>query len=445
MSKSVIFLGISFLIYLFLVINSQYTVWPEMILYPYFINNGFKLYQDLINPYFPLLSLILSWFFIIFGISVINLKILTWVLVLISYLGVYSLTLKLSGNKSKSLLASICYLTLQYSFGGNGLWFELALTPFLVWSIWSIYAKDEKRYLLLSGFLLSLAFFIKQNAALFLFPLLILVYFKKKDIKDVSYFLFPQILIIILIGIYLWLSNIINQFVEWAIILPITYTSQPGFVLLPTKKQLFLIVFPLIVAVLSIWNFKKDTVYKLSWILILISAFSFNFPRYENFHAQVLVALAAIWIGLLSKRAAFGCFLLILILFTSQFGKTFMAEDRFLDRDMYNLANKISKYQSVYLINSPDLAYFFANKLPPKPWAINFPWYFEKPGFAEKFVQGIDNQQTKYIVIRDLIGGGKYDLGNYIPDQVSLYVNDNYKKVEQEGGYSIWQRKLISQ
>jgi len=131
-----VFLILIFLFYLLILINTQYTVWPEMVLYPYLMSNGFRLYQDIINPYFPLLPFILSGFFTVFGLTITSLKIITWGFTFITYLGVYSLNLKISNSQIKAFLASVIYLCLQFSFGGNGLWFELALTPFLIWSIW---------------------------------------------------------------------------------------------------------------------------------------------------------------------------------------------------------------------------------------------------------------------------------------------------------------------
>jgi len=56
-----------FTLHLFILIHLQFTSWPEMFSYPYLLNNGFNLYKDIALPYQPLLMLILSVVYKIFG------------------------------------------------------------------------------------------------------------------------------------------------------------------------------------------------------------------------------------------------------------------------------------------------------------------------------------------------------------------------------------------
>ena len=65
------------LIHFVLLINTRFTLWPEMVVYPYLVNNGFMLYRDIINPYPPFLSYSLAIFAKIFGYQPLPYQILT--------------------------------------------------------------------------------------------------------------------------------------------------------------------------------------------------------------------------------------------------------------------------------------------------------------------------------------------------------------------------------
>src|SRR3990167_1746027 len=75
--------------------NIQFTAWPEMFSYPYLLNNGFMLYRDQALPYQPLLVLILSKIYIIFGYDINVLKIFTWGIILINDLLIFLISQKL--------------------------------------------------------------------------------------------------------------------------------------------------------------------------------------------------------------------------------------------------------------------------------------------------------------------------------------------------------------
>lgn len=427
------------LLQLYLLVNSSFTVWPEMILYPWLMQNNYILYKDIINPYTPLLSLILSSFFSVFGTGINNLKILTYLIILLTNVTVFWSVYKLSKDTKKAILASLIYVLLSYSYGGNGLWFELALTPILIISLMMIYISNRREELLLAGLLLGLAILIKQNAALFFLPVIYLLIIRNK-IQNMIYLLLPCFVLGASTFIYLILNHSLEEFYHWAILLPVFYSAQPGFVSMPALRQYPLILFPsLALAGLSGLGGKfKEKIY---WVLSFVIATSFAFPRYENFHLQVLVGLAAIFSSRMTKKYLVVFLFITLLIFVRSERKLLNQTDRFIDQETIILAEKIDSYVSVYLLNSPDLAYFFAQKLPPKLWAINFPWYFEQPGFEDRFISNLRLEKTEYIVIGDPFGGNKYDLGNYFPEKLLKYIYENYRFTEKFHRYQIWQRK----
>lgn len=419
--------------------SSSFTSWPEMILYPWLMSKGYLLYQDIINPYFPLLPIVLNSFFNISGYSVNSLVIFTYIVVLISDISLFFSARKLFSSYKKSILVLVTYIFLQYSYGGNGLWFELSLVPFLICGFTLIYLyPSSKRYLIISGILFGLAGMIKQNAFIFLVPILAYLTLTK-NIKSLLYFFIPVILLLGGLGGYLYISNLIDDFWRWAIILPLSFTNQPGFVLMPTLRQYPIILFPLLTIVGLLLSKNIQFKSKLYWILILLISLSFAFPRYENFHLQVLAAVASLMVSFLPKKLAIVFIGLSFILFIHFSDKLWQKPDRFLDLQTELLSNKIRNLPNVYLLNSPDLAYFFADKLPPKPWAINFPWYFEGNNLSQEVINDLKKRPFEHIVIAESLGGGEFDLGSYLPRDIILYVKQNYQLVGSFNQYTFWE------
>lgn len=428
-------------IQLFLLFNSRFTVWPEMILYPWLMNHDYLLYRDIINPYFPLLSIILDFYFKIAGVSVINLKILTYTVIVFCDLVVFWVSWKLSKNLSKSLLAVFIYILLQYSLGGNGLWFELFLSPFLVLSIYGLQSEVKKPFPYFGyGIFLMVAILIKQNTALFLFPAIFFL-ISTKNHKGLIYFLVSGFLGVLFLSFYLSINNLWIDFYRWALLLPLSYGSQNGFVLLPTKKQ-FLLIFILNLPVI-VFLLKKNILCskKIYWASCFLLATFFAFPRYEDFHLQTILSLSAIFTIYLSNFALIAFLLVGFLVFSKTIIKLWNQSDRFIDRQTLELSNQLENCSSVYLLNSPDLTYYFADKLPPRLWAINFPWYFEQEGFEERFITNLKKERTSCILVGGRIGGNEYDLGNYYPKKLYEYITKNYKIEKRIDTFNLWKLK----
>jgi hypothetical protein len=427
------------LLHLLILVNTKFTVWPEMVLYPWLQTKGFLLYKDIINPYFPLLPLVLYGVFSVFGSSVLTLKIFTWGLILVADSLIYYSALRLSKDFIRPFLAVIVFILLQTSFGGNALWFELAIGPLLIPALVLIFLDYQKpKRVLIAGILLSLTVLTKQNAIIFFLPVIIYLYFKKQ-IRNSVYLLIPGLILGIITFVYLISIGIWADFYFWTVNLTLNYTSQPGFVSLPTKKQYLLILFPATVVIGLLANRRIRFDDKVFWLFVILGSLVFAFPRYENFHLQVVVAVGALISVLVNKKIFVAFFIISLLLFGNFLIKNWHKPDRFIDDGTLKLAQKIESFNSVYLLNSPDLAYFFANKVPSKPWATNFSWYFEQPGFEEKFIYGLSN--TEHVVIGERQGGGYYDLGNYIPGKLLNHIEQNYAQVERYGQYNIWRKK----
>src|SRR4030042_6988804 len=87
-------LPLMLLVHLLLLINTRFTLWPEMVVYPYLVNNGFLLYRDIINPYPPFLTYFLTIFSKNVGYNPFSYQIFTWGIILLTDIVIYILSKK---------------------------------------------------------------------------------------------------------------------------------------------------------------------------------------------------------------------------------------------------------------------------------------------------------------------------------------------------------------
>ncbi len=444
-----IFLPLLLLFHLFLLFFTRFTLWPEMIVYPYLLNHGFLLYRDIINPYPPLLAFKLSIFTGLFGYQPITYQIATWLLILITDIAIYLAAAKITKSSKKALLATLFFVVLSIPFGVNGLWYDLVQTPLIIVAVYflgrHLSKKTDNVDLLISSVSLALAFFIKQQALwLILWFLTVLVYKKWKDKKN----LFRAVFIIvapIVIGLgleilYVVPKGIFQDFVTWAIYLPFFKASQmPGYILLPTLRQavttalLFLIFIPAVKR-----NFTQIFYFSTSIVLLL-----FAYPRFDLFHLipslSILALVFASSIDALQKQKSkmvlfSGLILIFFSLATLSYLKSnWTHEVRFFEKDVYNTADVLQKVnpkgKPVFLQNVSGQILVISGTLPTKPWADSFPWYLEIPGVQTNIIGGILNEKPDIVVFKPYAGAGKYQIVSYRPQKIADFLDRNYKEV----------------
>src|SRR3989344_5738130 len=160
--RNKIILGLLILLHLFLLSHLRFTLWPEILSYPYFSNHGFFLYRDFIYPYPPLLTLILSQIYATFGYSLEVVKIFTWSLLVINDILIFLITKKITQKVFLSLSAVGLYVFLQPFLEGNMLWFDGAMvTPLLAAFLFTLYSSSTG--FIFAGIFFMIAIFIKQT------------------------------------------------------------------------------------------------------------------------------------------------------------------------------------------------------------------------------------------------------------------------------------------
>ena len=102
-----------FQLYLFL--GTRFTAWPEMTFWPYLILKGWLPYKDIAIAHTPLLLLDLSIFYKLFGVGVLQLKLYTWILVLLTDLTLFFVVKRIWDEK-KAILSLAFYVSLQFFY-----------------------------------------------------------------------------------------------------------------------------------------------------------------------------------------------------------------------------------------------------------------------------------------------------------------------------------------
>jgi hypothetical protein len=400
----------------------NFTAWPEMLAWPYLILQGWLPYRDIAIAHNPLLLLDLVVFFKIFGLGVLQLKIYTWILIVIN-MGLMYFVADKFWNKKNAVVTSIFYVLLLIVFEGNGLWFDLALTPF---AILLYYFIRQKSYLW-SGIIFALGFLTKQTFIYFAIPVVFSLIKEKKDlIKKIEKLTIGLLLVFIPFVLVMQLLGMLDDYYKWAIEFGIFYLPNAvGQVSLPTIKQLLFGATPFLIFVfnpsLLIWS-----------VVGTLGVY----PRFEFFHFQpALPFVALVFSGfILSNKSKYLKFVVLLVasIFLSVGIKRQLGNNtRFYESDMQKVSSLITNQYppitSLYVINYWDNLYALTNTLPPKPLIPYIPWYLNYKDNYEVIVNSLKLKQPEMIVI-----GEREDKYPEIYEFVDKYYTCNKieKKVE---------------
>jgi hypothetical protein len=512
-------------VHLVLLVSLRFTVWPEMVLFPWLLDNGFELYRDLVNPYFPLFTWLLWVWYWLLGFGFWQLKVLTWVVILVTDLLVYGVTVRLTGNRWAGLVALGFFVLWQPVLEGNGLWHDLALTPFLLLTLWALSSKFKVQNpkvqfkvrnwnLWVVGLLLGVMVMVKQSAGWYLFAASAATFVsgikyyvlrgkREKLVLDYARTVMgrllplwvPMLVMMGGVGVWFWSKGLWSDFWLWTVQLPLGMVgSLPGHVLWPTWRQLGVmgvVILPLAGLLISklkaqnsnlqlnTQNWNTNTYLWLFWIASLGLAY----PRFSFFHLQSWLALTVLLFGVMSvKRKAnseklqinkfvsgeikseklvgeegasslgvirrgllglgFVIWVVGVVVIQGWFLKSSWGmEERFLEREVYELVEYIGgnyEGERLAVINGPQLLYFLTDQLPPKPWADNFSWFMEVPGVQGRIVEGMEREGVEVVVTRWVKEGERdFKIGDYYPGEIGEYLEENFAKVDEVGGYWI--------
>ncbi len=431
------------LIHLFFLINTKFTLWPEMVVYPYLLNNHFSLYHDIITNYPPTFIYFLSFWSRVFGYQPINFQILTYlVIVFIDFL-VFSIASKIYGRR-EALLGLLFFIIFSIPFAINGLWFDLIVTPFILASFYYFvvfFKKPRLINLFLSLGILTIGFFIKQQVIWVLIWFLIILSFKfrkrpKFIVPKIFISMIPMAALVVFFFFFFAQRNLLAEYIYWNFLFPFSIAAPgAGYNLLPGFRQILTIA-ALFILFLPILQKGKFTEKLTLFIAVILVAFAYRFDFFHLIPSLSILSLAAgINLKYLSKASRWLYFLLIPGLIVTTFCVRYIFLNwqqpiRFFEQNILTSAKLLEivdwDNQPVYIQNGPDQLLPLAGRLPIKPWADEFPWYLERGGMQERIVSAMETHRPQFIVYKPYGNKGKYDLGSYRPAEIADYIDQNY-------------------
>jgi len=437
------------LFHLFLLISLKFTAWPEMTLWPYLITKGWLPYRDIAIAHTPLLLVDLTILYKLFGVGLWQLKIYTWLLILLTDALLFWVVREI-WNRKTAILSLLFFIPFQLFYEGNGLWFDLALAPIAL----IIYYFLKKKDYLWAGIFWALAFLTKQTAFWFLIPAGLMFFQgislqKPRKLIERSRKFALGILGTFLIAILtIWMLGFLKDFYYWTFefgvgILP----KAQGQINLPTLRQLVISFFPFsILAFLPFVQKRKESFQLSTWV---IAGTLGAFPRWELFHFQPALPFLAIVGGLvlsqINKRKPIikillaGYVVLSIFLVSKFYLREWGRETRFFESGVKEIVVYIEENtvqnDKIYVLNAWDSVYAWSDTLPAvRPWVPHLPWYMKLPGIQEDIVSSLDIVRPKLIVQGEYSETG---LGSYKPELIDEFIEDNYEVGDKIDNYLI--------
>ena len=362
-------------------------------------------------------------------------------------------------NKWLTVVSAFVYIYLTFAFEGNTVWFESALAPIFLLSFIlmkkTLEEAESKNFFYLGG-LLAVVLLIKQTS-LYLLPVyalffLYLFFRRKLTLQRVTLFIAPAASLLLLFAFYLHSLDLWPHFYRWAVefvfLLPSLSTADvPPDLLLPSKKQLLLILLIVFVGIYALWQTRKfATLLALSFLIFSIL---FIFPRFAYFHLLIALPFFIILISeLLHKSKNIMSFALVLIftgLTIPVFRGTVASGNRFLNPEVLEVASYLQNSHpdsSIFSLNGPDLVYFLIRKPPAvRPWVDQLPWemiFFGDQNFLQAFKKG----DPDLVIFRPYLQRAVDGLGAYQPKLVVDYVFGHYTPIKKFEAGTIILKKI---
>lgn len=379
---------------------SRYLAWPENFVWPYLSQNGFSLYKDIFYIYPPLYFWFLTGWDKIFGISLISLQSLNYLVIAFTDILLYLAA-------KRKIWPVLIYIPLQIFFEGNGLWPDQLLAPlFLLCYL----TYTSKKYFLL-GLFLGLALITKQTAAYF-----ILVIFLTTNFHQ-----WPKVILGLSLPLAITLISLITQnslipFFQQTIIYILSYHAGNVLQQLwPTLTQI-LVLTVIFLPTLVLGTLQK----KYLLVFLTVSASLGMFTRFSYFHLQPALPFLALLITLTPLTFPIG--LLAFGLFLRSFINNFQTAPKFLTPQTLNTAKIINQYlppgSKTLILTSSDHYYYLTKTIPVgKYFTTSTPWNLSYPGVEEKIIRGLVLDHLEFVVIDDR------------PGKITDYIHQNYNFV----------------
>ncbi len=417
-------------IFTVLLYSTQFTAWPEMLVWPYLHQGGFAYYSNIFVVYPPLLLSILSlvssnhW-------DVTMLQLITTAVLLFN-LSLFVTELR-KRHSSLKLLIFVSFLLIiwQIRYEANGLWFDHLLTPLL----FITYSMIYRGRLLLASIFFSFAILTKQTAVVMLIPIMYSLNSSRQFLRFILLSGFLAIAgYLLMIPTESWLTA-----VQQNLLFPIQHmASHSGQRQLPQLNQLILFLLPIVMLAVSFFaqRQKSSKIPRQHRELMVWYLFSLIgiWPRFELFHVlPSLNFLLLLLFLLLTNIKIITCRRLIitilsitsLLVFLEYYHDYRALPPRFIEQTIISESQHITNIvgdETIFTTNSWDHWYYLINKYPNIDFIYpSTPLYYDYPGVQELTVSKLLDSQPVYIL-----------LGSNSAPQLILNYIDNYYVLHEE-------------
>jgi hypothetical protein len=436
----------------------KFTAWPEMLLWPYLMIKGWLPYSDIAIAHTPLMLLDLSIFYKIFGVGIIQLKIFTWLLILLFDLLIF-VVVKRIWNKKTALFSVLFYSFWMIFYEGNGLWFDLYMGVIAFCSFYFALKKDW----FWVGVFWALAFLSKQTAFWFLIPIFYSIIVRPplmvRSLKGgIFKFVGGLVVVFSLFFVLVYALGILPDFWSWAIKFGIfVLPKSQGQMQFPALRNVLAAIFPFLIFLPLFLSWPGRGAAQKSRVLNLFlwafAGFLGAFPRFEFFHFQPAIPYLAIVTSLLISNLNFRSFFVRLFLafyFLASFYlvlsfclKNYGKGTRFYEKEVLELVSYVKKStipgEKILVLNWWDSIYPLSGTLPAtRPWVPQLPWYQNLPGIEEKEIGDLKEEKPNLILLYPYTDSG---LSSYVPQKLYGYVRENYDLKNKIGNIEVLKRK----
>lgn len=428
---------ISLLIQLLLLLNIQFTVWPEFILFPYLVNNGLKPYSEVIDQHTP--GFVLSPVnFASFNIdSIGEFKLIFIFISLTQTLLLYKFSKDFLNNGIEKYVV-ILHAVIQPLFTTGKIWYESFVTLFLSFCLFFL----SRNNFFISGLSAGIMTLWKQTGVFLVIPiyLYLVKYNKQSGKKFIIGYIFP----LVVWAVYLHKNNLVGDFFTWAIKFNFIYPSMAH--LSVPKSVLLLLVFisfPLLINSLRKFEFKLA-------IFTGLYLFSFIgvFVRFDYFHLQIITPGLVIIIGMFLKYQSTFVKISYLFLILFFIGKLSWVippssvTNSYFDHTTMKVSNWIKSHTSpkeeIFLLGAQPHIYKLSDTLPPgKYFTYHLPWYMKF--LEDKQLSILEANSPKFIVIDSTAEVDGININKYA-EKLVTHVLKNYVAVEYIDNYTVYEK-----
>jgi hypothetical protein len=305
----------------------------------------------------------------------------------------------------------------------------------------------KKKDFFWTGIMWALAFFAKQTAIWFLIPIVYVVYKNKDSNKILKEFIRGSFLIFALFFVLALVLGILPDYIYWAYEFGVTKLPlSVGQIHSPGIKQMLAGLLPFFIGFLA---FSKTYEKKFDVSLWMFAGMLGAYPRFELFHFQPAVPFLSLFLGSIlanfnkTKKVIKNILIVYLLgslyLFSTFLYRNWGKQTRFYEPEVYKVAeyikNEVDENEKIFILNYWDHLYVLTDTIPAtKPWVPHLPWYMELPGIQEEIVDDLKRTLPTTIAIGEYSDIG---LSSYKPEQITIFLNENYQIVENVGGVNI--------